>query len=1093
MFSTPPKGGALFVEPLEARIAPTNLIALANDPAVSSNPRYVTFHTPPSAGKLGFVHGTHYGVAGSDVYAMKLTTGDELVIYNSATGFNYSNPFLKCVSGTMIAFFQETSGIQVQSNELVGISLAANTSAEVNGNVNGDIVTNLSAAGTITLGSAGNFKQSIAGLNIVGNVYGSILSGGNINDVTVSGSVKDVLAGTAVNGAIYHFGDPGVATGKLKAAPVPAGKAGGSIDDVSLLTVGKVHAGHGGFGAAGGSVTDLTLQSDTAAFDIFSGVGGNGNAAVKAGGGGNIAGITIQGVVDTTPNTLMLFQAGDGGTNAAGKGGAGGSIADVATSFDTPVPTTGVPQLSAELLEGNIRLQAGDGGKGLRGGAGGSVTDSFLFGSIPDDGVKEANGTANPEIEVLAGTGGAAVSTKAGHGGDGGSIGQVTAENLDPDAAALTSSILIQAGAAGAGGQGGSVQGITLLGTILNVQGGAGGAGRISGGSGGSLNTVTIGNNTQVLSTGTNVLATSVTLDAGIGGAGSNGNGGDGGNISSVGAIDSALTLLVIDGGASGNGGAGRGGVGGDGGSVMGVSINDSGAATLGQVRIRTGAGGNGLLGGGAGGDLGASQSSVQLLGSDFAYTVATGAGGNVLPKGSGAGGAGGDFNTVGISNESFDTTDVTLPAGATGTVTSGAGGSGSTGGDGGDLTSVDLRASYSVTLTAGNGGGGVNHAAGDGGGIFTSAGSSLAGSVTAGAGNAGLTGSKPGAGGPIDAFIAAAAENVTLTSGNGSLGGAGGDISNSGTALDELTQASNAGSLTVTAGHGSSANGIAGAGGSISVFNGSIGQSGTTSFTAGAGGGGTNKSASGAGGSVSAVTLTGTNGTAVNQVFVTFDAGDAGQAGLANKGAAGGSVTNVTISDLATGTIVQHVAAGNGANGLHRGGAGGSISEIHVGAPGDANADIGVRSGLKYGYAIGTAGGLFAGLGGTGPKANGAAGDVTNITANAIASIAGGKGATPHLAGTVDGIFLDGLVATAASANGAFTNFDTANLVGSVIDPTAAAASTYEAGDGLIAAAVITNNRNFRPEAELTLSSGKLVLVDYRQPSPKPVVTPVG
>jgi hypothetical protein len=115
-------------------------------------------------------------------------------------------------------------------------------------------------------------------------------------------------------------------------------------------------------------------------------------------------------------------------------------------------------------------------------------------------------------------------------------------------------------------------------------------------------------------------------------------------------------------------------------------------------------------------------------------------------------------------------------------------------------------------------------------------------------------------------------------------------------------------------------------------------------------------------------------------------------------------------------------------------------------------------------------------------------------VTANAISSIAAGKAATPHLAGTVDEIHLDGEVATVANANGSFINFDTANLVGSVIDPTAADASTYETGDGLIAAAVITNNTNFIAEAELTRNaSGQLELVDYRQPSRVPVITPVG
>ena len=239
-------------------------------------------------------------------------------------------------------------------------------------------------------------------------------------------------------------------------------------------------------------------------------------------------------------------------------------------------------------------------------------------------------------------------------------------------------------------------------------------------------------------------------------------------------------------------------------------------------------------------------------------------------------------------------------------------------------------------------------------------------------------------------------------------------------------------------------------------------------------------------------MTLSGANDDGFSTAVVTFDAGDGGQAGQGAHGAAGGNVTNVTLDQLAEGTVVQHFAAGNGGSALRKGGAGGTISQIHVGTPGDETADIGIRSGVAYGYAAGDAGGLFAGVGGTGSKKSGVAGDVSDVTAAAISSIAAGKGATPQLAGTVDSIFLEGLVATAADSTGAFTNFDTANLVGSVVDPTAAGASTYKTGDGLIAAENLTTNINFIPEALLTLnSSGNLVLVDYQQPNPTPVVTP--
>jgi hypothetical protein len=1110
MFSPPPKGDSLFVEPLESRIAPTNLIGYANDPSKSSIPHYITYHTAPSSGKLGFVPGSVYGVAGSDVYALKLTTGDELLIYNTATGFNPGNPFLQATNGTLIAFFQDKNGDgQVQSDELTGISLARGTSAEVNGNVNGDIVTNLTAAGTITLNSAGGIGQTLGGLNIVGNVYGDILSGGNINNVSVSGSVKNVLAGTATAGAAYYFaGQHDVATGTLTAVAAGAGHAGASIDGLNLLSVGVaspdqaaygvIRAGHGGAHGAGGSISDVTLQSDTTGTGIFAGAGGAGTVHAKGGAGGSVTGVDIKGVLDDSPDSNIRIESGQGGPDRQFQGGSGGAISGVAVSYDTPVTTSQTPTQSVQLLDDNILLKAGAGGLGHQGGNGGSISDSFLLRAIP------AASAQIPEIEVVAGAGGAAANAAAGRGGFGGGISQVSARYLDTnlatyqslnEAPSTTNSILMEGGNGGTGADGGSVQGVTLLGTILNVEGGNGGAGRLAGGSGGNLNTVGIDSNGDVF-------ATSLTLNAGVGGAGNHGAGGNGGNVTNVDAGSSALATLIVDGGTHGNGGLGSRGAGGAGGSVTTLTINDSGAAGLGTVNIRTGSGGNGFLGGGDGGDLGTSQAAVQLLGVDFNYDLATGSGGNVLPKGHGIGGAGGDLNTVGVANVDLDPT-VAVSTGATGMVSSGNGGNGSTGGRAGDMDSVDLSTSANASFTTGHGGSGRLQAAGAGGGVFNSAGNSLFGSVIVIAGNAGGGGNAPGAGGTINTFVAAADNNVTLRSGNGTFGGAGGDITGCGTTVDQvpivaptgdIIFVSNLGSLKVVAGHGSSANGVGGAGGSITAFNGLVGQSGTTTFTAGAGGGGTNKTASGAGGSISAVTLTGLDGRDNNAVDVTFDGGNAGNASKANHGAAGGSVSNVTISSLQTGTVVQHVAAGSGGHGVRQGGAGGAISQVHVGTPGDTDADIGVRAGLAYGYAIGSAGGLFAGVGGTSAKTPGVAGDVSDITAAAIASIAAGKSNTVHLAHIVNNIYLEGLVATTAAGTGVFTNFGSANLVGSVIDPTANHASTYESGDGLIAAAVITVNRNFIPEAELTRNSnGQLELVDYRQPNPTPVITPVG
>ena len=276
------------------------------------------------------------------------------------------------------------------------------------------------------------------------------------------------------------------------------------------------------------------------------------------------------------------------------------------------------------------------------------------------------------------------------------------------------------------------------------------------------------------------------------------------------------------------------------------------------------------------------------------------------------------------------------------------------------------------------------------------------------------------------------------------------GSITGPGSVADELTALPNVGNLTVTAGNGSSQNGVAGAGGSVSGFTGfvaegfitsdGISHAGTTAITAGAGGGGTSSTASGHGGSVDTISLTGTNAAAaITSQVVTVDAGSAGKAGNAASGRTGGSVSDVTIYNLDAGTVVQHIAAGDGAGGLRKGGAGGNVTSVHVGPPRDLTADIGIRSGVIYGYAVGGAGGIFAGIGGSGSNHSGPNGNVTDVTANAISSIVAGKGG-PQMCGTVDGIYLDGylgqLTPAAANAAGAFTNFDTANLVGSVQNP---------------------------------------------------------
>ena len=444
--------------------------------------------------------------------------------------------------------------------------------------------------------------------------------------------------------------------------------------------------------------------------------------------------------------------------------------------------------------------------------------------------------------------------------------------------------------------------------------------------------------------------------------------------------------------------------------------------------------------------------------------------------------------------------------AALTGISTAGAGGAGATvGGAGGALNSVTLEAGDTITLQSGNGGAGGNGAAGAGGDVTGSGANSLVGSILLTAGNAGLTGAAPGLGGSITGFgssagsaaAGTAGHNISYRAGDGHAGGAGGDIANSATSTNALNSLPNTGNVTIRAGDGSAANGTAGAGGNITVFDGSVGLNGLTSITAGNGGGAAGDTKVGGGGTVSQIHLTGANNEAAVATAqrITIDAGNAGVSSAAKNGAGGGDVQNVVIYNLDAGTVLHHVAAGDGSNGTKHGGVGGSINVVNVGVPTDAVADIGIRSGVAFGYAANEAGGLFAGVGGTGSKTPAATnGSISNITAKAISGIQAGKAARPQLVASVDHVILEGLVPTRANADGSFANFDTANLVGSVVNPIAAKASTYKAGDGLIASQTLPTNTNFTAEALLTLDgNGNREFSDYQQPNPAPVtIVPV-
>lgn len=443
------------------------------------------------------------------------------------------------------------------------------------------------------------------------------------------------------------------------------------------------------------------------------------------------------------------------------------------------------------------------------------------------------------------------------------------------------------------------------------------------------------------------------------------------------------------------------------------------------------------------------------------------------------------------------------------------------------------------ANIVAGNGGAG-QVGGGVGGSMSKVYAITLAGDGSIKAGDAGTIGSASGArakGGSITSALVTASEDINVLAGDGRGGGAGGSIRNLGWLKGTLDAAgdldgliSPTGNILVEAGDGSALGLAGGAGGSIdnaSGFSSSLAASSVRIVAGDGNGDGGGRAGQGtAGGFVSRVNFYG--GFAAPEII----AGQGG-ASTAGSGGNGGSVSAVT---AAPGLDVLQIAAGNGGDGTSRGGAGGSVAKINV------FDDIGVRgsatfdgTGKPFGFdtaAADGAGGIFAGAGGNGAT-DGRAGRVTDITAAAISSIVAGRPTsadpqTLQLVSLADRIYLRGLnvptvetspvgsfsvssapaqLPSAANPFGkpATVAFEEANLVGSIAgSPYVAGANIYKTSlgpvagedtawnlgstrpvDGLVAAITLGQNKNFRPEALLTVSDPRnpvnFVLIDYR------------
>jgi hypothetical protein len=1015
------------------------------------------------------------------------------------------------------------------SNVLIGstnlISLGSGGAGAAGGSISNLTLLNAATGFTVQAGAGG--------MGVAGRTAGG--AGGAINTVIVNGPLAStpttpnspiILIGGAGG---YGLGSArGGAGGAVTNVFVDYKTANTNNPSLSTLpdnvTVQGGAGGSGGDAGAGGSLNNINvitttphdLTSNAAEFQLLGGVGGASTAGGKGGAGGAVnnaqvfdlalpvadsPGALPDDTVATSPtNVITLIEGGAGGAAAVkGAGGAGGSVSNL-------------------TLKGfNFDIQSGAGGLGISsGGAGGGISAVTVLGS---SGALPGDNFHDESLIIMTGAGGAG---SEGKGGAGGSLTTLTVENADFGATGLqiatgnggqagkgaggagggisnlritdadfltlshplgnTGNVTITTGdggsapiAGGKGGPGGAMSNVTIVGTRLaipNVSTGTGGAGGVSGsaagkgGAGGAMTSVSI-RTAEDLEVSTTTASTGLLSD-------SNAFFTDFVQVGDT--VENSLTLATT--------------------TVTDV-LSDTELALASDIFA---AGDpylvDGSEGGFAVGVTGTAMDSQDTIIDTTVNFVAEGiVPGEVVEDITDTGNNNGVPVTTVVTgvmpNELTVTSDIShvgdqygFPGLSLANFASGAGGSGAlsgAGGAGGAIVNSSVVAPGTITFVGGaGGGGGATAAAGAGGSLTNDGAFSNFGSGMLTAGNAGATGAKAGAGGSVIGADIQALTNVSMIGGNGAAGGAGGGVNASG--FSGVLQEGGgfnppSGNITVQAGAGgASAVGNGGAGGSISTLTGfiSTGDGGdpfTTQFDAGAGGNGVAKA--GAGGSVSNVRFFGGGGAGVT-FFI--NAGDAGNASTGKTGATGGSVTNIGGGAFTSGssdpnfsistlTNFHHISAGDGGNAAGTGGLGGSVSNVHV------NAAIGVRTGVPFGFDLAGAGGISAGAGGTGAT-TGHAGNVTNISADAIASIVAGHldvGAAlqkANLVTEVTGIILNGDVAPSTvqqfelSFDGSTTGLlptnatpnEVASALNAIIDPIQFAAGIPVGEEGVTA-----------------------------------------
>jgi hypothetical protein len=382
------------IEPLEHRIAPALLVNGANLLGGAGNP----------------------------------ATGETSVGENAVT-------LVKVLSGQALVWFE--------NGDISSISFGPNTTLEIHGDIYGDVVGNLTAAGTLSDSDnnpangedgAQLLANNLLGLKVLPLIgqdgsIGNVITGGSINGLSISGELLGAYAGDGVfrpeSDLVSPTGHVLSSVGSLDINPVKAGTqstfdftaagssflAGASIKTAKITRAPglQLFAGSGnpaggvlaGAGPAGGSISNITIESalvpsgaptDTPSYWLIAGDGANGKTG-GAGGG-------IDHIVEKTSYGPVVLKAGTGGVGSTTSGGFGGSI-----SF-----------LDLQSNSAHYIVTAGNGGDGAPAGDGGKLLYNNFSNRTPVSGIILAADFTGDDIDdilvVDAATGQMIVSTQ---------------------------------------------------------------------------------------------------------------------------------------------------------------------------------------------------------------------------------------------------------------------------------------------------------------------------------------------------------------------------------------------------------------------------------------------------------------------------------------------------------------------------------------------------------------------------------------------------------------------------------------------------------------------------------------------------------